>query len=83
MRKLRLDLEQLSVDSFDAGGALGVGTIQARSDSGPDVCPQPAHDGDYAITAPITLANTCDTCPGLDTCRLSCVRTEPGCTTCT
>ncbi len=82
MRKLRLDLDQLAVDSFRTGEALGVGTIQARSDSGAEVCLQPGFDGD-AITVPVTLANTCDTCPGLDTCRLSCIRTEPGCTTCT
>ena len=81
MRKLRLDLDQLTVDSFRTGEALGVGTINARSDSGADVCLMPGDN--VAITVPITLANTCDTCPGLDTCKLSCVRTEPGCTTCT
>ena len=82
MRKLRLDLDQLAVDSFGTGEALGVGTIQARSDTGPDVCLQPVGDHD-AITAPITSWQTCDTCPGLYTCNLSCFRTEPGCTTCT
>jgi hypothetical protein len=83
MRKLRLDLDQLAVDSFGTGEARGIGTIHARADSDPDVCPLPADQQDYAITPPVTSWQTCDTCPGLYTCNLSCFRTEPGCTTCT
>ncbi|HEX6748927.1 MAG TPA: hypothetical protein VF092_16640 [Longimicrobium sp.] len=82
MRKLRLDLDQLEVDSFRTGEAYGVGTIQAHSDSDVEVCLQPGDD-QVAITVPVTWAKTCDTCPGLYTCNLSCIRTEPGCTTCT
>jgi len=85
MRKLRLDLEQLAVDSFGTGEARGVGTVRARSDSGPDVCLQPV-DGEFvAITA--TVVQTCPvTCQG-DTCYISCVtrcscQTQP-CDTCT
>ncbi|HEX8243677.1 MAG TPA: hypothetical protein VF541_09280 [Longimicrobium sp.] len=85
MRKLRLELEQLTVDSFNAGEARGAGTVRARGDSEPEVCPQPIDDGgEVAITA--TWWRTCpNTCQG-DTCYISCVtrcscRTDP-CDTC-
>ena len=87
MRKLRLDLEQLAVDSFGTGEARGVGTVRARSESGPDVCPQPIDDGGGEAAITVTWWRTCpNTCQG-DTCYVSCVtacscRTQP-CDTCT
>lgn len=81
MRKLRLDLEQLAVDSFGTGEARGVGTVRARAETDP----QPIDDGGVvAITA--TMWQTCPfTCQG-DTCYITCVtncscRTQP-CDTC-
>ncbi|HSU13180.1 hypothetical protein [Longimicrobium sp.] len=83
MRKLKLDLEQLAVDSFGTGEGGGVGTVRARADA---FTVQPADD-DIAITPPITSWKTCATCPGQDTCYISCVTrcscpTQP-CDTCT
>lgn len=87
MRKLRLDLEQLTVDSFGTGQARGVGTIRARADSDPDVCPQPIDGDGHEVAITATWWRTCPaTCQG-DTCYISCVTacscpTNPGCDTC-
>jgi hypothetical protein len=83
MRKLKLELERLAVESFGTGAAGGVGTVRARADA---FGVEPADDGEIAITPPITSWKTCATCPGQDTCYISCVTacscpTQP-CDTC-
>jgi hypothetical protein len=86
MRKLRLNLEQLAVDAFETGEAVGVGTVRSR-ESDPELCPQPVDDGEE-VAIPVTWWRTCpNTCQG-DTCYISCVTrctcpTNPGCDTCT
>ena len=88
MRKLRLDLEQLQVESFaTANGAADRGTVKGNAEiEGFGVA-----IAEPAITVPVgTLKNTCmiDFCPdswmsGCLTCAGSCVDTcQASCKTC-
>lgn len=82
-RKLRLDLDQLAVESFAAGAAAGTGTVHAHRPFPPQ---EPASDGygecyTYAVSCNGSCAscvnscwNTCAaTCQSCNyTCELSC-----------
>ena len=63
MRKLRLEIDALRVESFDTSApAAGAGTVRAHAD---------AVVGDFeAITTPQTQQASC-----IDTCKLSCFGT--------
>jgi hypothetical protein len=84
MRKLKLDLEQLAVDSFETTGGAGprAGTVPGFAAIGGDVVVMPADTfkqscmidfcADSWQSGCLTCAGTCgqDTCQ--DTCKASC-----------
>jgi hypothetical protein len=81
MRKLKLDLDQLTVDSFDTLSADGAGrgTIEAFQSQAPCII-------EWNPTYAPTCAATCASCGGTceQTCGGSCYATcnEPTCVTC-
>lgn len=72
-RKLRLDLDQLTVDSFSvAGGAAGAGTVHAHIPVPPD---EPASDGYGECNTYYDSCNgTCASCVNScwNTCNATC-----------
>jgi hypothetical protein len=80
MRKLRLDLEEIQVESFRTSeDAVWMGTVRGNGELGEE-------DAEAALTdvVPRTLppAKSCDTC--IITCETKCTcPTYVGCTTCT
>jgi hypothetical protein len=78
MSKLKLDPDQLTVESFDpdASGIGRRGTVRAHSDS--------CYDTDCQYTCANTCANTCNTCGascgGACASRSTCL--DPTCNTC-
>lgn len=84
MRKLKLDVEQLAVESF-ATAADGVrwGTVRAASDEEEEVLEPVPGDGEVAILSLWTCKTQCNQ----DTCDITCARTcatcnDPTCDSC-
>ncbi|HEX6746812.1 MAG TPA: hypothetical protein VF092_05900 [Longimicrobium sp.] len=79
MRKIKLDLDALSVDSFVTAASGGVGTVRARADLGQFEALDIPRDSfnnicdTIIIAPPRTQAATCPvTCQG-DTCIITCI----------
>lgn len=86
MRKLRLQIEELKVETFDAGGGQERGTVRGRlySDWFNPCDPEPVDDSiNYCGTAPATCGAgfTCDYTCG-NTCSCGCTGTCPARWTC-
>jgi len=78
MRKIRLDVEQLAVESFVTAGAAGaLGTVRGNG---------VIDDGEIVvITAPQPLTPNCSADTMCDTCRYSCIDSctpQPTCDSC-
>ena len=86
MHKLKLDLERLTVESFDTipADAARSGTVQAFASVGDSTCRQEIC---YFETYAPTCAATCASCAGA-TCAATCANTcgytcdDPSCATC-
>lgn len=83
MRKIRLDIEELAVESFVTAASLGTpGTVRANGVLlGDGVL---IGDG-FAITAPQPLTPNCSADTMCDTCRYSCIDSctpQPTCDSC-
>lgn len=67
MRKFKLDLDTLVVESFALGGSGGVGTVRARDSmvTG-SLCGQDGSESAY------NCAPTCGSCAGIQTCQDTC-----------
>lgn len=77
MRKIRLDVEMLQVESFATADAIrALGTVRGNAELG---------DGDMVIiTAPVLTPN-CSADSMCDTCKYSCIDTctpQPTCDSC-
>ena len=83
MRKLRLKIEELKVETFEAGGGRGHGTVQARQASDLlDPCdPYPVDDSINYCSPPPTAAFSCGYTCG-NTCSCGCTHTHPPRWTC-
>lgn len=92
MKKLRLDLDELSVQSFETGGEGGLGTIQGNDDDSTeatvcayDTCECAGQSGyDYCaesgtVYCKKTVAGTChgSTCDNARTCWVNCTNQSP------
>lgn len=78
MRKIRLDVEMLQVESFATAGSIrALGTVRGNAEIG---------DGDMIIiTAPQPLTPNCSADSMCDTCKYSCIDTctpQPTCDSC-
>lgn len=65
MRKLRLDLEMVEVESFVIGAEEGSGTVKGHDSMDTCACPAPPPSGKTECTCPVTqCGNSCiyDTC---------------------
>jgi hypothetical protein len=86
MRKIRLELDRLRVETFVTGAGDELrGTVRARSSEGTYCGCETAATGDAACADP-SPACTCScyaSCDGSPSCRLSCVQTcAATCQTC-
>ncbi|HEX2079592.1 MAG TPA: hypothetical protein VHG08_17835 [Longimicrobium sp.] len=70
MRKVKLQVEQLAVESFETSAARGWGTVVGRADADGAVAPHPGAD-----TYPECPSPLCQDTP-LASCNGSC---QPGC----
>jgi hypothetical protein len=87
MKKIRLDLDALAVDSFDANPDVpGYGTVGANASIETDTCIGPSCrrcptdtgsfcstcGGNTCASCDPSCVNTCGTCQGMNTCDASC-----------
>jgi hypothetical protein len=83
MRKLRLQIEELKVETFEAGGGGGQSTVRGRQASDLlDPCdPVPVEDSINYCSPPPTAAFSCGYTCG-NTCSCGCTYTQPPRWTC-
>ena len=76
MRKLKLELDELRVETFEAGSAAGRGTVQARDYTYP-CYEEPYEDSINYCAPPPSAAATCGHTCGI-TCSCGCNVTQGG-----